>query len=90
MVDKTRRRVIKQGSRFCCQCGTNLLQNGLHCQRLFLFRVGLAFPLHGLLMTACVEGEEGWSVWESAGGLFFLAATWCCSNLCSASEELCP
>ena len=69
-VDENRRRLIREGSCFCWQCCTKLFQNGLYCQGLFSFRLGLAFPLHVLTMTARVEGEGGWSVWESVSGLF--------------------
>lgn len=70
MVDKNRRRLIREGSCFCWQCCTKFFQNGLYCQGLFSFRLGLAFPLHVLTMTAHVEGEGGWSVWELVRGLF--------------------
>lgn len=69
MVDKNRSKLIK-GSCFHWQCCTKLFQNGLYCQGLFLFSLGLAFPLHILTMTAHVEGEGWWSMWESVGGLF--------------------
>lgn len=40
------------------------------CQGLCSFSPGLAFPPHVPTVTARVEGEGGWGVWEPAGGLF--------------------
>lgn len=70
MADKKRRRLFRQGSCFCWQSCTKLFQNVWWCQGLYSFRLGLAFPLHVPTMTARVEGEGGWSVWEPAEGLF--------------------
>lgn len=90
MVDKKRRRLFRQGSCFCWQSCTKLFQSVWWCQGLCSFRLGLAFPLHVPTMTAGVEGEGGWSVWEPAGGLFSPHSSLVLLQAGSAWEERSP